>query len=141
MILLTEKEKKISQIGYLKKSTKITLMGIIQSRYALNFLDTKVIYEKNSITAKVYGNKRNARNLNVTLLMLTSLRFIKSEIKQFSQKTSKIVDFIIPPSLFEILKKVVLVEITYCPKNEVYSKQFIQKFDELTDSLYDIQKR
>ena len=71
MILLTEKEKKINQIGYLKKSTKITLMGIIQLRYALNFLDTKVIYEKNSITTKVYCNERNARNLNVTFLMLT----------------------------------------------------------------------
>ena len=26
-------------------------------------------------------------------------------------------DFIIPPSLFEILKDAVLVQITYCPKN------------------------
>ena len=46
--------------------------------------------------------------------------------------------FIIPPSLFEIPKKVVLVEIPYCQKIEASSKQFIKTFDELTDTLYDI---
>ena len=30
------------------------------------------------------------------------------------------------------------MEIRYCPKNEASSKQFIKKFEELTDSLYDI---
>ena len=36
--------------------------------------------------------------------------------------------FIIPPKLFEISKKVFLVEIPYCPKNEAFSKRFIKTF-------------
>ena len=36
------------------------------------------------------------------------LRFINSVVKQSSQKSSGMVDFIIPPTLFEIPKKVVL---------------------------------
>ena len=59
-------------------------------------------------------------------------------IKQFRQKSSEKDDFIIHPSLFEIPKKVVLVEIPYYPKNKAFSKQFIKKFDELADGLYDI---
>lgn len=31
-------------------------------------------------------------------------------------------DFIVPLSLFEIPKKLVLLEIPYCPKNEAFSK-------------------
>ena len=42
-----------------------------------------------------------------------SSRFINSVIQQFSQKSSEMDDFIIPPSLFEILEKVFLVEIPY----------------------------
>ena len=59
-------------------------------------------------------------------------------IEKFSQKSSEMVDFIIPQSLFEIQKKVVLVKIPYCPKNEASSKWLIKKLDELTNSLYDI---
>ena len=72
------------------------------------------------------------------MLTIHSLRFIKSATKQFSQKFSEVGDFIISPSLFEIANKIVLVEIPYCPKNEASSKRFIKKFDEPTDSLYDI---
>ena len=42
-----------------------------------------------------------------------SSRFINSVIQQFSQKSSEMDDFIIPPSLFEISEIVVLVEIPY----------------------------
>ena len=65
------------------------------------------------------------------------LRFINSVIKQFSRKSSEMDDFIIPHRLFDIPKKVVLVEIPYCPKNEASSMRFIKNFDELTNSLYD----
>ena len=33
---------------------------------------------------------------------------------------------------------VLLMKIPYCAKNEVSSKRFIEKFDDFTDSLYDI---
>ena len=55
------------------------------------------------------------------------LTFINSLIKQSSQKSSNVDDFIMPPSLFEIPKKVDLVETPYCSNNEASSKQFIKK--------------
>ena len=47
-------------------------------------------------------------------------RFINSVIRKFNQKSSEMDDFIISPSLFEIPKKVVLVEIPYCPKMKLF---------------------
>ena len=61
-------------------------------------------------------------------------------IKQFSQKSSEMDDFIMPSSFFETLQKVVILEIPYYPKNEASSKRFIKRFDELTDGLYDMRK-
>ena len=46
------------------------------------------------------------------------LKFINSVIKQFRQKSREKDDFTIPPSLFEIQKRIILVEILYCLKNE-----------------------
>ena len=42
-------------------------------------------------------------------------------------------DFIIPPWLFEEKKKVVLLEIPFCLKNEISSKHFIKKSDKFTN--------
>ena len=159
MWTLSTEEEKINQISYFEK---------------LNNNHATVIYEKNSITTKLYRNKRKlpvhwssqipkrykwsaiTSDLNRAACMASvpgneipeikrkfinadyPPRFINSVIKQFSQKTSEIDDFIKPPTLFQIPKKVVLVEIPHFPKNEASSKRFIKKFDELTDSLYDI---
>ena len=46
------------------------------------------------------------------------LKFINSVIKQFRQKSREKDDFIIPPNLFEIQKRIILEEILYCLKNE-----------------------
>ena len=59
-------------------------------------------------------------------------------LSNFFKKSIEIDDFIIPPCSFEIPKKVVLVEISCCPKNEASSKWFIKQIDELTNSLYDM---
>ena len=59
-------------------------------------------------------------------------------LSNFFKKYIEIDDFIIPPCSFEIPKKVVLVEISCCPKNEALSKWFINKIDELTNNLYDM---
>ena len=121
--------------------------------YLEMLLDTKMIYKKNSITTKVYRDKRmlpvywssqipkrynrNAitSDLNAATRMVSvpgneipeikrkflstdyPLRFINSVIKQFSQKSSEMDDFIVPSSLFEILKKIVFLEIPCFPKN------------------------
>ena len=49
------------------------------------------------------------------------IRFINRMIEQFSQKSI-----------------VLLMKIPYCAKNEASSKRFIEKFDDFTESLYDI---
>ena len=46
--------------------------------------------------------------------------------------------YIIPLGFFDIPKRVVLVEIPYCPKNEEFSKRFMKKFNVFTDNRYDI---
>ena len=65
-------------------------------------------------------------------------RFINSVINNFQEKSDGTDDYIIPPGFFDIPKKVVLVDIPYCPKNEEFSKRFMKKFDVFTDNKYDI---
>ena len=40
--------------------------------------------------------------------------------------------------LFEVKKKIVLVEIPYCLRNESSSKQFIKKFNKFTNDTFDV---
>ena len=65
-------------------------------------------------------------------------RFINSVINNFHKKSDGTDDHIIPPGFFDIPKKVVLVDVPYCPKNEEFSKCFMKKFDVFTDNKYDI---
>ena len=65
-------------------------------------------------------------------------RFINSVINNFQKKSDGTDDYIIPPGFFDIPKKVVLVDIPYCPKNEEFSKRFMKKVDAFTDNKYDI---
>ena len=44
----------------------------------------------------------------------------------------------ITPGFFDIPKKVVLVDMPYCLKNEEFSKRFMKKFDVFTDNKHDI---
>ena len=83
-------------------------------------------YEKNAITsdlnrathiASVPGHEIpeiKRKFLNADYL----IRFINSVIKQFIQKSSKIDDFIIPPSFFWNPEESSLSGKPYCPKNE-----------------------
>ena len=61
------------------------------------------------------------------------LRFINNIVNEF-QKGKECGDesFIIAPSLFEITKHFILVEIPYCELNEIKSKHFLKNF---TNSL------
>ena len=51
-----------------------------------------------------------------------SPRFVHSVIKQFNEKCNGSTqdDYIISPDFFDIPKPLVLVEITYCPRNETF---------------------
>ena len=65
-------------------------------------------------------------------------RFINSVINNFQEKSEETENYITPPGFFDVPKKVVLVDIPYCPKNEEFSKRFMKKFDVFTDNKYDI---
>ena len=69
-------------------------------------------------------------------------RFVNSIIPEFNAvnvvKENNESDFIIPPWLFEEKKKVVLLEIPFCLKNEISSKYFIKKSDKFTSNTFDV---
>ena len=65
-------------------------------------------------------------------------KFINSVINNFQEKSEDTDDYIISHGFFDVPKKVVLVDIPYCPKNEEFSKRFMIKFDVFTDNKYDI---
>ena len=44
----------------------------------------------------------------------------------------------VPPNLFEVVKSVILFEISFCPKNETSSKEFIKMFQQLTNNTFDV---
>ena len=44
--------------------------------------------------------------------------------------------FTIPPSLFEITKHFIFVEIPYCEVNEITSKHFLKKFHKFTNNSF-----
>ena len=67
-------------------------------------------------------------------------RFINSVCNDFLNKDDnhENIDFIIPPGFFDVKPPVILIEIPYCDKNELASKQFIKKFNKFTNDKYDI---
>ena len=48
-------------------------------------------------------------------------------------------DYIIPTGFFDIAKPVIVIEVPFCTKNEVSSKQFMRKFHNFTGSKFDLQ--
>ena len=66
-------------------------------------------------------------------------RFVNSIIREFNAiKENEESDFFIPLWLFGGKKKVVLVEILFCLKNEISSKHFIKKFNKFTNNTFDV---
>ena len=65
-------------------------------------------------------------------------KFINSVINNFQEKSEESDDYIIPPGFFDVPKKVVLVDIPYCPLNEEFSERFMKTFDVFTDNIYGI---
>ena len=65
------------------------------------------------------------------------LHFINSVVNEF-QKGKECGDesFIIPPSLFEITKPFIFVEIPHCELNEIKSKHFLKKFHKFINNIF-----
>ena len=65
------------------------------------------------------------------------LHFTNSVVNEF-QKDKEWVDesFVMPPSLFEITKLFILVEIPYCELSEFKSKVFLKKFHKFNNNFF-----
>ena len=104
-------------------------------------------YKRNSIKTELYRAKRISSNFTSEVAVIRNKfesagypkRFVNSIIREFNAvKENEESDFIIPPWLFEGKKKVVLVEIPFCLKNEISSKHFIKKFNKFTNNTFDV---
>jgi len=65
--------------------------------------------------------------------------FINCVLRDFVNREVLFVDkdeYIIPPNLFEVPKKTIMFEFSYCPENETKAKRFLSKFHELTKNQF-----
>ena len=104
-------------------------------------------YKRNTIKAELYQAKRISSNFTNEVALIRNqfqsagspMHFVNSALHEFTTaQTNEDKEFIIPPWFFEVKKKIVLVEIPYCLKNESSSKQFIKKFDKSTNDTFDM---
>ena len=105
-------------------------------------------YNRNAINGDLHRAKRIATGFDDEILQIKekflAANFppsnINSVYNDFLNKDNnhKNIDFIIPPGFFDVKPPVILIEIPYCGKNEVASKQFTKKFNKFTNDKYDI---
>ena len=113
----------------------------------LNFLIKPKRYGRNTLNADLYRAKQISTNLDNKLVIIKRKylaanyphRFFNSVINTFIEKENKKEEECwIPQNFFEIPKPVILIEIPFCVKNEIASKQFIKKFNRFTNHKFDI---
>ena len=67
------------------------------------------------------------------------MHFVNSIIHEFNTaQTNEDNEFIIPTWFFEVKKKIIFVEITYCLKNKSSSKKFIKTFHKFPNDTFDV---
>ena len=106
-----------------------------------------VVWDGNTTNTDLYRAKRIATNLDNELVIIKKEflaadyphRFINSLINTFIEKENKKEEeYLIPQNFFGIPKPVILIEIPFCVKNEIASKQFIKKFNCFTSFKFDV---
>ena len=104
-------------------------------------------YKKNTLNTDLYRAKRIASNLDNELVIIKKKfyaadylhKFINSIINTFIEKENvKEEEYLISPNFFETPKPVILIEILFCVKNEIASKQFIKQFNYFTNYKFDV---
>ena len=105
-------------------------------------------YKRNIINTELQGAKKIASNFNEVLILIKRkfiavcypIKFTESFIRTFRQNDNNVdtEKYIVPPNLFEVVKSVILFEISFCPKNETSYKQFIKMFHQLTNNTSDV---
>ena len=105
-------------------------------------------YKRNAINDDLHRSKRIAIDFEKEIIQIKKKflaanfpsRFINTVCNNFLNKENnrENIDFIIPPGFFDVKPPVIFIEIPYCDKNEVASKQFVKKFNKFTNDKYDI---
>ena len=99
-------------------------------------------YKRNIINTELCRAKRISSNFTNEATLIRNnfesagylMRFVNSLIHEFTTaQTNEDNEFTIPPWIFEVKNKVVLVEIPYCLKNESSSKQSFKKFGKFSN--------
>ena len=99
-------------------------------------------YKINAINGDLHRAKRIATDFEKEIVQIKEKfqaanfpsKFINSACNDFLNKDNnhKYIDFIIPPGLFDVKPPFILIEIPYCDKNKVASKELIKKFNKFT---------
>ena len=102
-------------------------------------------YKRNTVSGDLHRSKRISSNFDEEIPLIKEkfmkadypLRFINSVVNEF-QKGKECGDesCIIPPSLFEITKPSIFIEITYCELNRIKPKHFLKKFHKFTNNSF-----
>ena len=93
-----------------------------------------VVWDGNTTNTDLYRAKPIATNLDNELVIIKRKflvanyphRFINSFINTFIEKENKKEEYLIPQIFFKIPKPVILIDIPFCVKNEIASKQLIK---------------
>ena len=102
-------------------------------------------YERNTINGNLHRSKRISSKFDKEIPLIKEeflkadylLRFINSVVNEFQMgKDCGDESFIIPPSLFEIAKPFIFVEIPYCELNEIKSKHLLKTFRKLINNSF-----
>ena len=102
-------------------------------------------YKRNTNNGDLHRSKRTSSNFDKKILLIKEkfmksdylLRFINTAVNEFQKgKEYRDESFIIPTSLFEIAKPLILIEIPYRELNEIKSKHFLKKFHKLTNNSF-----
>ena len=65
-------------------------------------------------------------------------KFVEIVIGNFENDKIESANYIIPLGFFDIPKPVIIIEVNFCTKDEVSSKQFTQKFHNFTGGKFDL---
>ena len=135
----------------ISKNEVVTSVNRAESKLSVP-LESKVPkhYKGNTLLAELRHAKKTFLNLQKEVKNIKGkfskanfpLRFANSVVAQFKNTTynnnerNEEDEMIIPPQLFEILKKMLFLQIRFCEANEKRSKSFLNKFYNFTNNRF-----
>ena len=107
-------------------------------------------YKRNTLLGELHRAKKISSNFQKEVKNIKEkfnktnfpLRFINNVVTQFNKnmynnkERNEEDEMIIPPHLFEILKKILFLQVPFCEANEKRSKNFLNKFYNFTNEKF-----